>query len=156
MQRCQHIRRAEIAFVGTYLFHVKATVSRAINQAFEVRIIVRVSVTHFHARDDVRFDAPNTHDHALDTESWEIALEPYKVHPGAALTLGFNLMILRRYLAVAPLKIREANEGLDVAMEVLFPHTEFHEVSYDLFVRLAEGKLTFEEEQILNALGVKF
>lgn len=30
-----------------------------------------------------------------------------------------------------------------------------YEVSYDLFVRLAEGKLTRDEERILDALGVK-
>ena len=65
-------------------------------------------------------------------------------------------MILKAYLAVAPLKIQESIEALDCAMEVLYPFTEFHEVSYDLFVRLASGKLTRDEEQILDALGVKF
>src|SRR5215208_7326062 len=85
----------------------------------------------------------------LDDESWEIACEPYDGKPGAALSLGFNLMIMQAYLAVAPLKIQEVIEGLDSAMEVLFPYTEFHKVSYDLFVRLAAGKLTREEEQIL-------
>jgi len=92
----------------------------------------------------------------LDEENWEIALEPYKGNPGSALSLGMNLMILRAYLSVAPVKIRESIEALDSAMEVLYPYTEFHLVSFDLFVRLASGKLSFEEEQILNALGIKF
>jgi hypothetical protein len=34
--------------------------------------------------------------------------------------------------------------------------TQFHEASYVLFRRLAEGKLTHEEEKILKALGIKF
>ena len=40
-------------------------------------------------------------------------------------------------------------------MEVLFPLTQFHDVSFNLFLKYAEGQLTIEEEQMLNALGVK-
>jgi len=47
-------------------------------------------------------------------------------------------------------------DALDEAMEVLFPYTEFHDVSLDLFVRFTEGKLTLEEEEVLNALGINF
>ena len=39
-------------------------------------------------------------------------------------------------------------------MEVLFGYSEFREASFDLFIRLTEGKLSVEEEQILNALGI--
>ena len=31
----------------------------------------------------------------------------------------------------------------------------FHDASFDLFIRLTEGKLSREEEQMLNALGIK-
>jgi len=41
-------------------------------------------------------------------------------------------------------------------VEVLFPYTDFHSTSFDLFVRLTEGKLTPDEEQMLNALGIEF
>ena len=41
------------------------------------------------------------------------------------------------------------------AMTVLFALTEFHDVSFNLFLKYAEGQLTFEEEQMLKALGVK-
>jgi hypothetical protein len=41
-------------------------------------------------------------------------------------------------------------------MEILFPDTSFHDASLDLFVKFTEGKLTFDEEQMLNALCVKF
>lgn len=100
----------------------------------------------------------NTHIESfpLDAEDWEIAFEVYEGNPGAALSLGFNLMVLKAYLAVEPIRLEEVIESIDQAMEVLFPFTQFHEVSYLLFRRLAEGKLTREEEKILEALGVKF
>ena len=47
-------------------------------------------------------------------------------------------------------------EALDDAMTVLFALTEFHDVSFNLFLKFSEGKLSFEEEQMLRALGVKF
>jgi len=47
-------------------------------------------------------------------------------------------------------------EALDDAMQVLFGLTEFHDVSFNLFLKFSEGKLSFEEEQMLHALGVKF
>jgi hypothetical protein len=40
-------------------------------------------------------------------------------------------------------------------MEVLFPFTEFHKISFELFLKFTDGELTFEEEQMLKALGVK-
>lgn len=46
-------------------------------------------------------------------------------------------------------------ETLDEAMQVLFALTEFHDVSFNLFLKFTEGQLTFEEEQMLKALGVK-
>jgi len=39
-------------------------------------------------------------------------------------------------------------------MEVLFPLTDFHKASFDLFLKFADGELTFEEDQMLRALGV--
>jgi hypothetical protein len=89
----------------------------------------------------------------LDAEDWEIAFEPYEGQPGAALSLGFQLMILRSYLSVKPLRIQDAIEGIDCALDVLFPFTEFHEVSQGLFLRLVEGKQPRDEEKILEALG---
>jgi hypothetical protein len=45
-------------------------------------------------------------------------------------------------------------ESLEIAMNVLFRYSEFHDESYNLFIRLTEGKLTAEEEQMLKALGI--
>jgi hypothetical protein len=92
----------------------------------------------------------------LDTQDWEIAFEVYEGNPGGALMLGFNLMVLLSHLAVKPVKIQEAIEGVERAIEVLFPYTQLHEVSRNLFLRLIGGKLTMEEEEALKALGIRF
>ena len=106
-------------------------------------------------------DNPTTTDkqiHSLDVDrgDWELAFKPYEVNPDAALTLGFNLAELRTYLDSLLIKPRPVMVALDLALEALFPFTSFHDKSFDLFMRLMEGKLTFEEEQMLHALGVNF
>jgi hypothetical protein len=63
---------------------------------------------------------------------------------------------MRKYLDGQLFKPRPVMEALDQAMEALFPLTEFHDVSFNLFLKFSEGKLSLEEEQMLNALGVKF
>lgn len=99
---------------------------------------------------------PNTDDQLVDAENWAIAFEPYEGKPSAALNLGFNLAVLRTELDMMLIKSQPVMEALDLAMEVLFPFTEFHDAAFDLFIRLTEGQLTKEEEQMLNALGIKF
>ena len=100
-------------------------------------------------------DNPNTNNQLVDPEDWSIAFEPYYEKPEAALRLGLNLAILRTELDSLLIKSQPVMESLDDAMEVLFPYTSFHDASLDLFLRFTEGKLTFEEEQLLNAMGVK-
>jgi len=92
----------------------------------------------------------------MDEEDWQIAFEPYEGNPSAALSLGFKLAILRAYLDAQTIKCRHAIKALDLALEVLFPFTSFHATSFALFIRLTEGKMEFDEEQMLNALGIKF
>src|SRR5687768_13952562 len=100
---------------------------------------------------------PNEGEHPdLDAEDWEIALVAYKGNPGAALMLGFHLMVLQSYLAVEPLKIKEAIAAIELACEVLFPYTEFHQIPWAFFRRAIQGQLTIEEEEQLRALGIKF
>ena len=64
--------------------------------------------------------------------------------------------MLRTELDMMLIKSQPVMEALDLAMEVLFPFTEFHDAAFDLFIRLTEGQLSKEEEQMLNALGIKF
>jgi hypothetical protein len=45
------------------------------------------------------------------------------------------LTVLKSYIGIEPLKIQEAIDALDWAMEVLFQHTQFHEVAYGLRIR---------------------
>ena len=98
----------------------------------------------------------NTESPLLDTEDWEVAFTPYAQDHRSALVLGYNFMILKSYLLAEPLMVQEAIQSIDLAFEPLFQHTEFHEVSYALFMKLAGGKLSHDEEKMLNALGVKF
>ena len=92
----------------------------------------------------------------IERDDWEIALEPFQGHSYAALKLGFNAAMLRQQLDAQMFKCRPVIEALDLGMQILFPFTDFHNTSFDLFIRLTDGKLTFEEEQMLHALGIKF
>ena len=91
----------------------------------------------------------------VERDQWEQAFEPFEGEYYAALRLGFNFAMLRNYLEGQLIKYPSVMESLDIAMEVLFGYSEFREASLDLFIRLTEGKLTREEEQMLNALGIK-
>ena len=92
----------------------------------------------------------------LDADDWEIALAPYEGNAGAALSFGFRLMVLKKYLRADPHKVQEAIAALDLAVEVLFRHTQIHDLSLELFRKIIEGDLTFEEDQKLRAMGIEF
>ena len=92
----------------------------------------------------------------MDRGDWEIAFEPYEGRSSDALTLGCKLGLLRAYLKAQTIQARPAIEALDLALEILFPFTSFHDASFDLFIKYAEGHLNFDEEQMVRALGVKF
>lgn len=104
-------------------------------------------------------DNPNTDnqtEHLVDLEDWALSFEAYRERPYNALQLGFNLAALRIELDGMLIKSQSVINALDDAMGVLFHYTDFHDASYDLFIKLTEGKLTLDEEQMLNALGIKF
>ena len=96
-----------------------------------------------------------THEFEMEREDWELAFEPFEGHPYAALRMGFNIATIRKNLNGLLLKSRPVMETLELAMGVLFPYTDFHKASFELFLKFTDGKLTFDEEQMLNALGVK-
>lgn len=105
-------------------------------------------------------DNPNTEDLTprplVERDQWELAFEPFEGQTYAALRLGYNFAMLRKYYDSRLIKSRPIIEALDEAMEVLFPFTDFHSASFDLFERLVDGKLTTQEEDMLHALGMKF
>ena len=104
-------------------------------------------------------DNPNTDNVTespwVDTQDWTIAFEPYDEFPDAAHTLSVNLALVRTHISSEPRKIKEAIAELDRASDVLFFHSRYHDVSYLLFRRMTEGKLSFEEQKILKSLGIK-
>jgi len=104
--------------------------------------------------DDPNIDAENDGPD-IDEEDWQIAFEPYKGNATAALSLGFRFTTLKEYLTSAPPKVKEAIEAIDLAVDVLFPFSDFHSVSRDLFRRMIQGQLSVEEEEKLRALGIK-
>ena len=90
----------------------------------------------------------------MDRHDWEIAFEPLEGTGYAVIRMGFNIRTLRKYLDAQPFKPRPVMEALDLTMEVLFPFTAFRKASFDLFLKYADSELTYEEEEMLRALGV--
>src|ERR1044071_6776374 len=80
----------------------------------------------------------------VERDLWEQAFEPFDGEYYAALRLGFNFAMLRKYYDTRLIKSAPVIESLEIAMHVLFKYSEFHDASYDLFIRLTEGKLTLE------------
>ena len=114
---------------------------------------MQINVTTDITEDDPKDDPiPNP---LVERDLWEQAFEPFEGEHYAALRLGFNFAMLRNYYEGQLIKHAPVLESLDLAMEVLFGYSEFHDASFNLFIRLTEGKLTREEEQMLNALGIK-
>jgi hypothetical protein len=107
-------------------------------------------------QDNPNTEKPTRHDELVEPEEWVLAFEPYEGRPYEALSLGFNLAALRIELDGMLIKSQPVIDSLDTAMEALFPYTDFHDTSFDLFIRLTEGQLTLDEEQMLKALGIKF
>jgi len=60
--------------------------------------------------------------------------------------MGMNIRILYQYLDAQLFKSQPVMEALDLAMEVLFPFTEFHKTTFDLFLKYADNELTVEED----------
>ena len=107
-------------------------------------------------QDNPNTEKPTQHDDLVEAEEWALAFEPFKERPYEALTLGFNLAALRIELDGMLIKSQPVIDSLDDAMKILFHYTDFHDQSYDLFIKLTEGKLTLDEETLLKALGLKF
>ena len=103
-------------------------------------------------------DNPNkeTENPPLDHEDWQDAFEPYAGQTDAALMLGFNFKVLLSYLTVEPIAIELAVEGIERAIDALYPHTQFHQMCHEMFLKVVGGELTLEEEETLKKMGLKF
>ena len=100
---------------------------------------------------------PNT-DHenpSIDTEDWEIVLEPYFSHPEAALGLARHFATMRAYLRSTPPDVLQASDALTLAIEALYQRTRFQSGSYELYETVIEGRATRVHETLAESLGVK-
>ena len=91
----------------------------------------------------------------LDPEQWELVLQVYAGHRVPALTLAYQLIEIKRSLKRGQKGIQDAIAGLDLAVEALYPHTDFHKMARTLFKLTIEGRLKPEQEEKLRNLGVK-
>jgi len=92
---------------------------------------------------------------SLDTEDWEIVLEPYFGHPEAALVLARLFSLMRGYLRNTPPDVLKAIDAMDLAVEALFQHTRFYDGAYDLYQTVIEGRADRAHETLAESLGVK-
>jgi len=91
----------------------------------------------------------------LEAQNWEIALKLYEGHPLSALTLAYQLSALKQCLERGKRGIPDAIAGLDMAIESLYPHTDFERMGRKLYQRAIEDKLKPDQAEKLRQLGVK-
>jgi hypothetical protein len=90
----------------------------------------------------------------LDAEQWEIVLKVYAGHPVAALTLAYQLIAIKQSLQGGKKGVSDAITALDLAIEGLFPHTDFYKMGHKFYLRTIEGTLRPKQEEQLRELGV--
>lgn len=91
----------------------------------------------------------------IEAENWKIAVKHYKGHPIPALLLAHQLMALKQCLQRGPKGIRDALAGLDIAIDSLYPHTDFDRIGRKFYRRTLESALKPEQEEKLRQLGIK-
>ena len=77
----------------------------------------------------------------LDAENWKIVFKVYAGHPISALSLAFQFIALRQSLQRGRKGIPDAIAGLNLAIESLYPHTDFHKMGHKLYHRTIEGTI---------------
>ncbi len=91
-----------------------------------------------------------------DTEDWQIVFDLYSAHPETALGLARRFAAIRQCLKAKPPDVLPAIRSLDLAIEVLFEHTQFHSGAYELYQTMIEGQADRAHEALAESLGVKF
>ncbi len=84
-----------------------------------------------------------------------MVLQVYAGHPVAALTLAYQLIALKQSLQQGKKGISDAIAGLDLAIDTLYQHTDFHKMAHKFYHRTIEGTLKPQQEEKLRQLGVK-
>lgn len=91
----------------------------------------------------------------LEVENWKIVFKVYSRHPILALTLAYQLIALKQSLQRGQKGIPDAIAGLDLAIESLYWHTDFHKMGRKFYRRTLEGTLKPQQEEKLRKLGIK-
>jgi len=91
----------------------------------------------------------------LEGKNWEIALALYKGHPIPALLLAHQLMAIKQCLQDGKKGLPDAIAGIDLAIDSLFPYTDFYKITHKLYVRRLKGTLKHKDEEKLRQLGVR-
>jgi hypothetical protein len=91
----------------------------------------------------------------LEAENLKIALDRYDGHPIPALLLAHQLMAIKQCLQRGKKGMPDAIDGLDLAIDNLYPHTDFQKISYKLYLRRLKGTIKPKEEEQLRELGLK-
>jgi hypothetical protein len=91
----------------------------------------------------------------LDAEDWKSVFEVYKENPIPALTLAFQLIAIKQSLERGRKGIPDAIEAIELAIENLYPHTNFHNLGQKMFRRTIEGKITPTFEDLIRRLELK-
>ena len=91
----------------------------------------------------------------MEAENWRIALERYTSDAISALLLAHQLMAIKQSLQRGRKGIPDAIAGLDLAIDGLYPHTDFHKAGHRLYLRRLEGNLKPKQEEKLRELGIR-
>ena len=103
--------------------------------------------------DDPNTDAENVTS-TIDPEDWQLALMPYEEEEAEALSLAFLLTEVSQLIRA--LNMREALDEIEVAIDCLYEHSSFRNVSRDLFEEVIAGKMRPNKEALLKQLGIQF
>jgi hypothetical protein len=91
----------------------------------------------------------------LEAENWKIALKVYEGSPNSALALAYQLIAIKQSLERGRKGIPDAIKGVELAIETLFQHTEFHKMGHKLYRRTIEGTITPKQEKQIRKLTGK-
>lgn len=91
-----------------------------------------------------------------EAEDWNIAVEVYAGDPSSALLLAYQLIAIKQAIKRGRKGISDAIESLDLALDSLYPHTDFYRVSHQFYHHTIEGILSPTNEAKLRELGIKF
>jgi hypothetical protein len=88
----------------------------------------------------------------LDPRDWKAIFEVYARNPTLALALSYQFIALKQSLQRRPKGIAEAIDGINQAIEHLYPHTDFDKMGRRLFYLTIEQTITSKQDDLLIAL----